>query len=88
MAAAALRLRKFEPSFVDGHSVAPQEIVGGGLCKWSNYLVGNFISKRLAFPTVKKHLEKLWNLKEPLDITLEWSLSTLELKMRLSETES
>lgn len=75
----ALLLKKMEVLVVDGSAIAPQDIVKRAIEKWEKTLVGFFVSRRLGFPTVKKHLENRWAIKEPLEMWLDRNLFYLKI---------
>lgn len=73
-AVASLRLEKVEVQYVNGIAVAPSDMVQRGIARWEKTLVGFFVGKKLGFPTVKKHLESRWGLREPLEMWLDQNL--------------
>lgn len=66
-----LRLRKIDVNYVDGRVVVPDKTVVDSIKRWESFIVGFFIGKKLAYPTVRKHLENKWKFKDPLDLKLE-----------------
>lgn len=62
------------PQWVDGMYEVPQAIVDAGINHWSEYTVGFFVDRRLAFPTVRDKLEKIWELQNDFHIAADRDL--------------
>lgn len=67
---ATLIPKKFEIVYENGRGVALDN-VEKGTSNWNSYIVGFFLGRRHAFPTVRRLLQNKWKLKEPLSITLD-----------------
>lgn len=71
-------MRKVEVHYENGRAVAPPATVERGRQSWLNVLVGLFVGKRVAYPTVKKFLEAKWKIKN-LDIKLQKGLFYIKI---------
>ncbi|KAF9604251.1 hypothetical protein IFM89_004957 [Coptis chinensis] len=67
-------LKSFTLSYTDGVALVPRDIIDEGIEEWKDVLVGYFMDKRLAFPYVKRFLQKVWKLKGTMDITTDRDL--------------
>lgn len=78
--AAELKLKKVDVQFIDGRAVAPHDLIQNGIKWWDDYLVGFFVGKRIAFPTMRKFLESRWKCKEPFTMHLRGNLFYIQIK--------
>lgn len=77
---AALYMKKVEVDYVDGLATVPAAIIEKGLKRWESFLVGFFVGRWYAFPTVRKHLESNWKLRKSLDIKLDGNLFFIKIE--------
>lgn len=77
-----LRLQRIPVELDNGRAVTPESVMDNGIKRWEQYIVVFFVGRRLAFPSVKKHLESRWKLKNSLDIKLEINMFYIKLESK------